>query len=174
MGGPPMLKPSYIVLPTKESQPRRTFPDFVIKTGINDFHPKIGDRLTFPSHHSCIHSSCTVWHEAEVTSLAFPFPRHLPPIRLLSTHSSSYCSHAWVYASETFQFCSSVTLDYLRGHLRERIAHAKRTGRSMIGQNTHSIPTEIEKITVSYWPGGEKKRKNNGAVQDGGAAGWCL
>ena len=52
-----MLKPYYIAHPSRESQPRRTFPDFVIKTGINDFDPKIGDRLTFPSHRSSIGGS---------------------------------------------------------------------------------------------------------------------
>ena len=41
-------------------------------------------------------------------------------------------------------------MDYLHGHLREWIVHAKCTGRSLIGQNTHCISTEKDLFTVSF------------------------
>ena len=72
--------------------------------------------------------------------------------------------------AKLFSYFLQSHMDYLRGHLRERIAHAKRTGTSTIGQNPHSILTAIEKYMVSYCPEKKTTKKNNTAVQDGGAA----
>ena len=52
-----MLKPYYIELPRGGGAANRLFPYFPVFTEINDFHPKIGDRLTFPSHRSSIGGS---------------------------------------------------------------------------------------------------------------------
>ena len=96
------------------------------------------------------------WSRSDVRS--FPCNSFPAPVFCLDI-SASTAGVLGAKLAKMFISTAESYLDYLSRHLRERIAHAKRTGRSMLGQNHHFIPTEIEKITVSYCPGKKKEKK---------------
>ena len=133
------------------SQPHRLLPYYVIKNEINDFYPKIGNRLTFPSHRSSIDSAWLVWHEAEVTSGPFLAEASQQPSIFCLYVSASIAGVLGAMRAKMLISTLESSVDYLSRHLRERIAHAKRTGIRCVGRNPHSKPMQIEEFHWELW-----------------------